>query len=730
MRILIYFLAIFLTTTPALAQSPSAADKTVKPSQKEMQAQLTQMKREAQERIIALEKDIAEAKANNEDPESIKQLETQLATLRQIVGGVDNMASQKNKRPETLAPATIKEPKYVSPFEPIVLKQPVTAPTKDQAKDQLFWYKGKKVDANTIVTTNRTIVRYNRTNNSLIIQTDKPVDTSYYGLLSTLSQTSQIRNDFVAAEVNRLNSFFMYPEIQKAYDDFTVFRERYYDLGKNSVKLHVSSEPLEVLHHQLVISMSTLPSPQNVPAAPERPNNLCDCSSNERELYERNLAQWFEAFCHDENGLLYLLEAIYLDIHSAGAQGYSSLSNTPNLRADIVKAFDLVLERLTQKLQDLSNKYQPSNVAIEDGLVLMAMYLQKLNFQTFAETEEQSTKNLKRAAHIAFEEVKNLVVNNTVFEKYVNDQKAALNFNAVLEYRLYESHEMNKKALSRSTDVDKNLEGWVDKLDKYNRFSLSMKLDLDYVFEGDGQLAMESTAQLQSDYMIVTLGRDECSWHLSLKDPDHTDRSGAEENYQIPFTVQPGASKFIKGVGTFGYTGPAKMNMISPVFKINLCPNASNDQAYVEGLRFSDADLAAHSNDDYSKVYTTDLFQYVNKMFVSVMGTKDNSAMLVSNAFEAMNISNGNTNSPSTGNANLDKLKMLYLMWQKKSKMLQNATQTTHTRNTVVPFDAQNGNGTLISTTYSMVDPSDPDRQYGIKMKKADITITVTHSPL
>lgn len=730
MRIIICFSILAFAATQALCQHPSPAEKTVKPSQNEMQAQLTQMKREAQERITALEKEIAEAKANNENPESIKQMENQLLTLRQIVGGVDNMASQKNKRPETLAPAATKEPKYVSPFVPIVLKQPVTAPTKDQAKDQLFWYKGKKVDANTIVTTNRTVVRYNRTNSSLIIQTDKPDDTTYYGLLSTLSQTSQIRNDFVAAEVGRLNSFFMYPEIQKAYDDFTLFRERYYDMGKNSVKLHVSSEPLEVLHHQLVIKMSTLPSPQNVPAPPERPNDLCDCNSSQRQQYEIELSQWFEAFCHDENGLLYLVEAIYLDINTAGAQGYTSLANTPNLKSDIVKAFDLVLERLTQKLQDLSNKYQPSNVAIEDGLVLVAMYLQKLNFHTFADAQEQSTRALKRAAHATYEQVKSLVVSNTVFEKYVNDQKAALNFNAVFEYRLYESHEMNKKALSRSTDVDKNLEAWVDKLDKYNRFSLSMKLDLDYVFEGDGQLAMEATAQLQSDYMIVTLGKDDCGWHLSLKDPDHTDRSGAEENYQIPFTVQPGASKFIKGVGTFGYTGPPKMNMIAPVFKIDLCPNGSNDQAYVEGLRFSDADLAAHSSDDYSKVYTTDLFQYVNKMFVSVMGTKDNSAMLVSNAFEGMNISNGNTNSPSTGNANLDKLKMLYLMWQKKSKMLQNATQATHTRNTVVPFDAQNKQATLISTTYSLVDASDPDRQYGIKMKKADVTITVTHSPL
>jgi len=727
MRAIICFLVIVLAFTQIIAQSPSPAEKTVKPSQKEMQAQLKQAKAEAQEQITSMEKDIAAAKANNEDPESIKQMETQLATLKQIVGGVDKMSTIK-KQPETLAPPKTSEPKYISPFEPIVLKQPVTAPTKEQAKDQLFWYKGKKIDANTLVTTNKTVVRYTRTNNRLTIQTDKPDDTTYYGLLNTLSQTSQIRNDFVIGVGNRLNGFFMYPQIQEAYDDFLSFRERYYDLAKNSIQLSASQEPLEVLHHQLVIKMATLPSPKNVPAAPERPNNLCDCNGNEQRQYKFNLPQWFEAFCHDENGLLYLLEAIYLDIQSSGQPGYNSLSNVPNLKDDIAKAFDLVLERLTQKLQDLTSMYQSSNVKIEDALVLMAMYLNKLNFHTYADIQEPSTRQLKKAAHAAFENVKSLVTNNTVFEKYVEDQKAALNFNAVFEYSLYESHEMNKKALDRSNNVQKNIDEWVDKLENYNRFSLSIKLDFDYVIEKDGDVGMEATNELQSDYRIVTLGKDDCGWHLSLKDPDYTDRSGNEVPFEIPFNVL-GGTKFIKNIGTFSYTGPAKMNMIYPVFKIDLCPNGSNDSVFLDGLRFSDADLASHKHDDFGKVYTTDLFQYVNKMFVSSLGAKDNSGAIVSNAFEAMNLGDG-MRPPSTGNATLDKLLMEYLGHQKKNKMLQKVTQTTHQGNTVVPFDAQNGNPVIISTTYSLVDPADPDNAAGIKMKRANITITVTHSPL
>ena len=171
------------------------------------------------------------------------------------------------------------------------------------------------------MTTNKTVVRYNPTNNRLIIQTDRPIDTSYYGLLSTLSQTSQIRNDFVAGVSSRLNSFFMYPEIQKAYDDFTLFRERYYDIAKNTIQLSNAQEPLEVLHHQLVIAMSTLPDPKNAPLPPERPNDLCHCNDDERRQYELRLSHWLEAFIHEENGLLRLVEAIYLDINSAGVRG-------------------------------------------------------------------------------------------------------------------------------------------------------------------------------------------------------------------------------------------------------------------------------------------------------------------------------------------------------------------------------------------------------------------------
>ena len=110
---------------------------------------------------------------------------------------------------------------------------------------------------------------------------------------------------------------------------------------------------------------------------------------------------------------------------------------------------------------------------------------------------------------------------------------------------------MNKRILRRTTNVEQNIEGWLNKLDHFNRFALSMKLDFDYVVMNGDEIVMEATGQLESDRVIVSLAKDDCGWHLHLKDPDYSDRSGKEEPFQIPFNVMPGGSKFIKNIGTF-----------------------------------------------------------------------------------------------------------------------------------------------------------------------------------
>src|SRR5688572_6446999 len=175
MRIFLFLLLITFMTNTGLSQPP--IQKEIKkpipdqvPSKKQMQAQIAEAKREALQQVIDLEKDIALAKANNEDPEYIKEMEVQLATIKKMLDVIDKAGSASDARPKTLPAAKTVEPKYVSPFEPIPLKRPVTAPTKEQANDQLLWYTGRRIDANTLVTTSRMIVRYDRVNSRVLVQ--------------------------------------------------------------------------------------------------------------------------------------------------------------------------------------------------------------------------------------------------------------------------------------------------------------------------------------------------------------------------------------------------------------------------------------------------------------------------------------------------------------------------------------------------------------------------------
>jgi hypothetical protein len=96
---------------------------------------------------------------------------------------------------------------------------------------------------------------------------------------------------------------------------------------------------------------------------------------------------------------------------------------------------------------------------------------------------------------------------------------------------------MNKKALDRPNDVWKHVSQWLDKLDKFNRFELSMNLDFEYVVGKDDDVNMDATGHLESHTELVELGKNECGWQLNLKYPDYTNRSGSEEPFEIPFRV-------------------------------------------------------------------------------------------------------------------------------------------------------------------------------------------------
>jgi hypothetical protein len=727
MRTILLFLFSLCITAPVISQ---------RPSQKEIAAQKQEALNDARQQITEMKKEIADAKAKNEDPESIKEMEKQLATLQQMVTMLEGTSISGNTRSQTLPPSKTAEPKYISPFVPIILNQTVSAPTRDYAKDHLLWYTGKKIDANTLITVGGVIVRYDRQRHLVIVQTNKQVDTPYYGLVSTLGRTPQMKNQFAVGMIGMTNSFLMWPEIKKAYDEYTFFKNRYYDIAKNTndVPAPQPNAILDQWQKKLVNYLNSLPALTTIVQPPKRPNDLCNCDPDERKDFEDHLGVWLQDdFWKEEQQILSYLEVIY-------TQGMVVNAGRPfsaNLKTDIIRAYDLVIKRSAQKLSELGRLYRSPDIYLEDGLVMATLSFQKLLMQTFADIDEPSTLTQKRNAYPIIDGIKEMIMQNKVFEPYMQNQLAARNYNVVLDYSLYLSHEYNKQLLSPSYNLKENFfQTWIEGLKKFNRFTLTLGFDFDYRMESDNSRVLAATGTLEAKPIVVSLGRSSCTWHFYITDVNHEGPNSNEDTFYIPVKV-------IKGIKTIyrdpdppiilGYTGPLDMELVFPNFELTFCNTIGSDTIFMDKLRYSEkvakAYMAAHPKIDFGREYSLDMFQYSNKMFISALITKANTDQLVAMTGNMMNIQSNTQMPSSTGNANLDKLLKDFTMNQKRRLLQQGVTAVTNTAKTIITFNASNGVPTIVSTSYDAVDPSDPDRQAGIKLAFGIITIKIIHTP-
>ena len=140
----------------------------------------------------------------------------------------------------------------------------------------------------------RDLVRYERKKNLVIVQTDKRVDTPYHGLVNTLAKTPQMKSQFALGMLGMTNSFLMWPEIKKAYDEYNFFRDRYYNIAKNTIDVSLPQRNviLQFWHQQLSNYINNLPPLQSIVEPPKRPNDLCNCDPDEREGFEHHLVAW------------------------------------------------------------------------------------------------------------------------------------------------------------------------------------------------------------------------------------------------------------------------------------------------------------------------------------------------------------------------------------------------------------------------------------------------------
>ena len=746
MRVIFFIIiAAFLKPLTSLAQTVSPSDKAVRPSQKQMQEQVREAKSDAQKQIADLEKQIADAKERDDDPQSIKDMEGQLAMMKKMLGVIDKAGSQITK-PKTPSVAKTVIPKFVSPFVPITLVKPINAPTKEQATDQLFWYTGKKIDKNTLVTTGGLVVRHDIPNNRLILEPNKQKDTFYYGLIKCLSQTATMKNDYVVKMNGMENSFYMFPEIFMAYKEFDFRNDLYYDLAKNTIDLPLVpveylDPDLEKMHNHLVVMRDKLIEEMNnlppvtrgtLVEAPERPHGLCWCDSIPLIAFKQRLPQWGFDFYKEEKRLWSEIVDMSNQMETFLAKGGKPI---PNWNATIFKAKSLRLERESNKLLALLEIYEDEkNIFKEDALAEAAttVVADMANFQAILEGDEA----LKEQAAFRVKRSKDMIF-KSFFKDYIENQKSHRNYNELFDYALYAGHEHNKKVFDVNYGVPDNLYNvWMRGLDKFNRFTFAVNMDFELEIKDEKEALMIADGFLKSDQMIVGLGQFNCKWQLYNKDVDNTDRTASDEKFHIPIKIVQGKKDYLRDkYPPFLYEGPEYMQMVFPSFRISFCKDGNGldipDSVYMDVLRYGDAGLAAHKNVDVARHYSIDMLAYANKMFLGIIKTEGNKEELIDLADRMLDV-NGSTGSnfSSTGNAALDQLMMEFLTNQQKLLLQSELSETTHTEKTVIPFDAQSVTHVLMQETYNTVDHADQDLKAGIKLIRGLIIIRVHHSPL
>lgn len=727
MRIIFFLLFIAGCSVISLSQDNN------RPTQKQIEVQKQQAIADAKKELIETKRQLAQAKANN-DPEAIRQFESQLASLEQMIAMLEKTNLTGNNIPKTLPPSDKKEPAYVSPFSPIKLNQPVKTPTWEQATDKLLWYSGKRIDANTLITPSGLIVRYNRQTNTITLQppnSGPDPDTIYYGLINTLSQIKPMKNDYAVRMESMMNSFFMFSEIDLAYKEYDMFKNNYYELAKNKRQINqpALNASLESMIQTLADIIQQLPPIQTLPP-PKRSNDLCLCEDEAAKArYHNNLKTWVGQFYREEYDILGLLMRIFEKIESLKFLGIAVPSVATSVN-DPTQYFEIILERMTAKLGQLGKLYEQGDVLIEDGLVYATLNL-------FTKKSELGLKNTTRAVNIrqsidrVTEEI-GILIASDFFERYIDDQKSKLKYNTVFDYGLYLAHELNKKMVYPKYEVNANLFNiWMEGLKKFNRFNLTMEMDFHYQIvskEENDMIIMWATGVVTSESpLYVSLGRHDCHWELYLTDVNHQKLQTSGEEYRIKMKVYSGQKDYVKDLlPPFNYSGPAIIQMVFPTMKINFCGGQS--EAVFDIMSFSPPDIKKHEKDDTKKIYSIDILAYINKAIIGAKTTQVNVDQLISTAGEMMNIRSTQL-PPSSGDPVLDKLKMNYLLNKKKYELQYNLGQTTHTRRSIALIPEQPGNVFLFYPTYNLTAPNDEDKNYGIMLTKADLFLRVEHSP-
>ncbi|RYZ30696.1 MAG: hypothetical protein EOO10_01940 [Chitinophagaceae bacterium] len=702
--------------------------------------EMKQMIAELKKEITTLEDEIKTAE--KEDPDAVASMKTQLNTYKTMLAAFDKSSATAAK-PKPATPAVKKTlPQTLLPIVKVHLNGPVVAPIAAQAKDHLFWYKGKKINDSTLVTTKKTVVQYSRKRLMLIIEPDEKKDTIFVAIAKRIAKGEEAKRELIDRFDKMKNGFIYYPYLENTlviYDDLT---KRYSEAMKNTISFKdplpnmpapkKSNTPARLakgpnsfdpnmfaedapdsipdvlenisrLLDEAEKELKQLPSIENFLAPPRSEVGMCaTCDTGLYNRQERAISLWMERYNEQENRIA---EKAASAGHVAGL-----LDLSMDIQERVTSILLQLLHRGTEKNRILFDRY--GNDIHYFNVIAPVMLGTERQLQLLGVSDESNPDAASLLAGKMY----------SVYKKHYDEQVAAKNHDFVLDMPRHLGVERQLQLLG-SEKVFGDIFG---DLMSYNRFALTMEIDFVWQQDGDGKLQRRATGSMETKEKIyVWLYPDSCRYRIMAHGTDLNNKKFGD--ITLPMKVNGGIKTVREQndqLKDYPYTGAPEYSFRLPDCKINFCDNGP-DTLFL-ALIGGNEEVAARAQGDMqniAKAYTIDMLGFASQALINedaagmMQGTQDAGNQI-------LNTISGFMQQAPPENT-LDKIKTQYTGYMEmdnQRKLLENAYSTKKAR---IMFNANN-RSTVLTDTYL---DTKRKMENEVEIKKGLFHLRMVHEP-
>lgn len=718
------------------------AEAQVKP-QKNQQAEMQQAVDEMKKEIRRLEDEIKK----KTDPEEAASLKRELGSLRSMLSMFEKPGKPVTK-PSTSAPLKSQSVKNTpSPITPVILKQPYSIPTAEQATDRLLWYKGKKINDSTLVTVKGMVVQFNKNNKKRSVVKIQPLKKAdpFDSLVVEFTKTEKRKEELIDKFDKMKNGFLFYTELKTTlalYDDLA---ERMGSILKNTIDLPEMplpaaneqeapsplpaakgpsanygfidtlpgtkkdewTEKLQAMEQQMKLAeqlFQQLPPVHSFPAPPKHEPGMCSyCDPNTIKTQRLQDSVWLGQYQGKEEEI----EAMVLGVERQRA--------LMGIQSDDRELLSKLLERGVAKATILYEKY--GNEFRSSKIVMQVIV-----------GLERQIQLLGMAEGIPFNGMQMLMQKLDKYEEYLEEQIQAKNHDFVLNISSHLGYIRQKTLLGSFENpgaaADEMIQQWL----RYNRFELIVESD--FIVEKrneDGELQFKATGALAMKEKIYSMFiPDSCNYKILPYTLDYT--SASINDISISMSVRSG-TKTIKDengkLADYPYTGPSTYLLAFPDASIDFCNHDQSDSIWLhtftgeEGITISTDHLISTTNNSYQ----LDFLTMVNLVFVTndLPQNEQNFETVSQDLFNTM----GGFQSTDAGGSKLEKMKRQYEGKNQMDKHRKEIQKLVNNQETVIIFSADNKQTVV---TDKFIDTKRKLENEGLELTRGLIHLKIIHT--